>query len=52
MVTLKIDNDEATVGEQVTFLQAVTRLLEKGFTSGESWEITRVGKEEDNEDDE
>lgn len=45
MITLKIDNDEQTTGDQVTYLKSVIDRLDHGFTSGTNWEVT--GSEED-----
>ena len=50
MVTLKIDNDEETIDDQVTYLNAIIDRLEHGFTSGTNWKTE--GEEEVEEDEE
>lgn len=44
MITLKIDNYEQTIDDQVRYMQSIIDRLDHGFTSGTNWEIS--GSEE------
>ena len=39
MITLKIDNDEQTIFDQVLYMESIIDKLQNGFTSGINWKI-------------
>ena len=49
MITLKIDNDENTIGDQTVFLKEIIDQLDLGFTQGINWEISGGEETEDEE---
>lgn len=45
MVTLKIDNEEESVSEQIVYLEEVIHRLKRGYISGKGWDVD--GEDED-----
>ena len=50
MLTLKIDIDKYNTMEFVDYLNYIATQLEKGFTSGEGWDMTGTSEDEGDEE--
>lgn len=50
MITLKIDNDEQTVEDQVLYMKSIIDRMEHGFTSGTNWDISGIDEYEEEEE--